>query len=109
MSSFDRLSHFQSIFDNFLHRLYFLKIPIYMDILGPDRGKMTIYGSHFQQVNLTPYGGVSPTDYSADYISGTLGSLIRITCPCNVYPLTPHFYIVKLGFTGLYIIFLFLL
>ena len=23
-----------------------------------------------------------------------------ITCPCNVYPLTPHFYIVKFGFTG---------
>ena len=28
-----------------------------------------------------------------------------ITSPCNVYPLTPHFYIVKLGFTGVYIIF----
>ena len=26
-----------------------------------------------------------------------------ITCPCNEYPLTPHFYIVKLGFTGVYI------
>ena len=26
-----------------------------------------------------------------------------------LYPLTPHFYIVKLGFTGVYIIFLFLL
>ena len=33
---------------------------------------------------------------------------IRITCPCVLYPLTPHFYIVKLGFTGVYIIFLFL-
>ena len=22
------------------------------------------------------------------------------TSPCNEYPLTPHFYIVKLGFTG---------
>ena len=33
-----------------------------MDILGPDRGKMTIYGSDFQQVKLTPNGGVSPTD-----------------------------------------------
>ena len=27
---------------------------------------------------------------------------IRITCPCDLYPLT-HFYIVKLGFTGVYI------
>ena len=34
---------------------------------------------------------------------------IMIASPCNVYPLTPHFYIVKLGFTGVYIIFLFLL
>ena len=25
---------------------------------------------------------------------------IRITYPCVLYPLTPHFYIVKLGFTG---------
>ena len=25
---------------------------------------------------------------------------IMITCPCNVRPLTPHFYIVKLGFYG---------
>ena len=31
---------------------------------------------------------------------------IMITCPCNVYPLTPHFYIVKLGFTGVFIFFL---
>ena len=34
---------------------------------------------------------------------------IRITCPCDFYPLTPHFYIVKLGCTGVYIFFLFLL
>ena len=31
---------------------------------------------------------------------------IMLTCPCNVYPLTPHFYIVKLGFTVVYIVFL---
>ena len=28
---------------------------------------------------------------------------IMITGPCHVYPLTPHFYMVKLGFTGVYI------
>ena len=27
---------------------------------------------------------------------------IRITCPCDLYPLAPHFYIVKLGFTRVY-------
>ena len=26
---------------------------------------------------------------------------IMLTCPCNVHPLTPHFYIVKLGFKGI--------
>ena len=30
----------------------------------------------------------------------TFPELIRITCPCNEYALTPHFYILKLGFTG---------
>ena len=33
---------------------------------------------------------------------------IMQTCPCNEHPLTPHFFIVKLGLTGVYIIFLFL-
>ena len=33
---------------------------------------------------------------------------ITKTSPCNEDSLTPHFYIVKLGFTGVYIIFLFL-
>ena len=32
---------------------------------------------------------------------------IRITCLCNEHPLTPNFYIEKVGFTGVYIIFLF--
>ena len=36
-------------------------------------------------------------------------SYIMQTCPCNFDPLTPHFYIVKLGFTRVCIIFLFLL
>ena len=38
------------------------------------------------------------------------GILIKVnitkTCPCNEDPLTPHFYIVKLGCTGVYIFFL---
>ena len=35
--------------------------------------------------------------------------IIMITSPCNVNPFKPHCYIVKLGFTGVYIIFSFLL
>ena len=34
-------------------------------------------------------------------------AFMMLTCPCNVDPLTPHFYIVKLGFTVVYITFLF--
>ena len=34
---------------------------------------------------------------------------IRITCPCNEHPLTTHFYIEKVGFTRVYMFFLFLL
>ena len=35
--------------------------------------------------------------------------LIMKTCPCKVYPLKPHFKVVKLGFAGVYLFFLFLL
>ena len=35
-----------------------------------------------------------------------LSGAITKTCLYNVDPLKPHFYIVKLGFTGVYIIFL---
>ena len=34
---------------------------------------------------------------------------IRKTCPCNIYPHKPHFCIVKLGYAGVYLFFLFLL
>ena len=34
---------------------------------------------------------------------------IRITFPCHIYPLLPHFYIAKLGYAGVYLFFLFLL
>ena len=42
-------------------------------------------------------------------IKGTRQLTITKTSPCNEDPLTPHFYIGKPGFTGLYIFFLFLL
>ena len=35
-----------------------------------------------------------------------VASQITKTGPCNEDPLAPHFYIVKIGFTGVYIIFL---
>ena len=31
---------------------------------------------------------------------------IVITFPCNVYPLTPHVYLAKMGYAGVYIFFL---
>ena len=50
--------------------------------------------------------------HSATYSFTEINSIwivIRKTCPCNVYPLKPHFYIVKLGYAGVYHFFLFLL
>ena len=38
----------------------------------------------------------------------TLYATIRKTSPCNIYPLKPHFYTVKLGFAGVYLFFEFL-
>ena len=35
--------------------------------------------------------------------------IIRKTCPCNEYPFIPYFRIVKLGYAGVYLFFLFLL
>ena len=35
--------------------------------------------------------------------------IITKTCPCNVYPLEPHFCIAKLGYAGVYLFFLILL
>ena len=46
---------------------------------------------------------------AALFCCGTLGlgsPYTMQTRPCNVDPHTPHFYIVKLGFTGVYIFFL---
>ena len=53
--------------------------------------------------------------YLSEYPVETLNTLkhislvwlkaIRKTCPSNVYPLKPHFYIVKLGFAGMYLVF----
>ena len=47
--------------------------------------------------------------YTAKIFVSNFVRSIKIICPCVYYPLTPHFYIVKLGFTGVYIISLFLL
>ena len=54
------------------------------------------------------------TDRQLEYLKQKIVSSlfeyhIMQTCPCDVDPITPHYYIVKLGFTGVYIIFLFLL
>ena len=49
----------------------------------------------------------SENDY-IPLVSSHVPAITR-TCLYNVDPLEPHFYIVKLGFTGAYIIFLFLL
>ena len=57
------------------------------------------------------YKCISPNirimDYA--YLLADYNYIIRKTSPCNIYPLKPHFYKVKLGFAGVYLFFLFLL
>ena len=52
--------------------------------------------------------GIGMIDYAV-CLDNTSSLTIMLTTPYNVYPFTPHFYIVKLGFTGVYLVFLFLL
>ena len=61
---------------------------------------------HEALVTISSSIGISLCGYNS--VSGVLKT-IRKTCPCNVYPLEPHFYIVKLGFAEVYLFFLFLL
>ena len=58
-----------------------------------------------------PWATICSPDKNSFYISANTMQLLPITKTClyNFDPLKPHFYIVKLGFTGVYIIFLFLL
>ena len=49
------------------------------------------------------------TKYTTCILSHLYVVLISKTCPCNVYPLKTHFYVAKMGFAGVYLVFLFLL
>ena len=52
------------------------------------------------------YGITTPLDYSRNVGANDDVEYITKTYLYNVDPLKPHFYIVKLGFTGVYLIFL---
>ena len=51
------------------------------------------------------YGSYSWQSFTGEILF-TVSRIITKTCLYNFDPLKPHFYIVKLGFTGVYIIFL---
>ena len=46
---------------------------------------------------------------SFEFYGNKMCIYIKITFPCNIYPLLPHFYIAKLGYKGVYLFSLFLL
>ena len=51
-------------------------------------------------------GGHTDWEEFTSFTKGATHKVITKTCLYNFDPLKPHFYIVKLGFTGVYIIFL---
>ena len=48
-------------------------------------------------------------DWLGHHLPNSFNCNIMITHLCNLYPLTSHIYIVKLGYTKVFIFFLFLL
>ena len=57
-----------------------------------------------EKINKKNIINVSPAELAQRVVK--VNNFIRKTCLYNSDPLKPHFYIVKLGFTGVYIIFL---
>ena len=55
---------------------------------------------------MQPAGGIRELCSLAVVTIVSARTFITKTCLYNIDPLKPHFYIVKLGFTGVYIIFL---
>ena len=77
-----------------------------------DRGIKDVfcYAYKINKSDLIDLKSVFPSSHvKVEYEDCDIFCHIMKTSPCNVYPLTPHFYIFKLGFKGVYIIFLFLL
>ena len=68
---------------------------------------LSIFGSAWHK--LLPIDAVLTSSHIFFYNSQNNQIIIRKTCPCKVYPLKPQFYIVKLGYAGVYLFFLFLL
>ena len=76
-------------------------------------GNVSVIESHYEiaydacKSNTEISLGFQPAHLMGNYSSSAKAEVHQITCPCNVDHLTPHFYIVNLGYTGLYIIILF--
>ena len=62
---------------------------------------------HIQPYSVVVQPGLCGT-WSETPKTGFLTTITK-TSPCNEYPLTPHFYIVKLGYTGAYFFLIFAL
>ena len=71
--------------------------------------KVTIIMSHVMRKPTFGVSDQAPDTKWAVQPQKLARGFIMKTSLCNVHPLTPHFYIVKLELTGVFIIFLFLL
>ena len=73
---------------------------------------LIFYGTKYKMVEIRQWSKIGCVGIYIYFVSyfpkmrnfdGNISSCKQV---CNEYPLTPHFYIVKLGLTGVYIIFL---
>ena len=71
-----------------------LQLLVHPVVCHKDAGQLLLSDSSLSHVKRTHIFGIGDT---------------MLTCPCNVDPLSSHFYIVKLGFTRVYIFLIFAL
>ena len=111
---------YQSLFFAFLLLFFILQSELPLSIVNPDRMlSRTICSVNSFVSNRKPStqtGSANPDEMPCSAVADlgihcliwskhkwSHAMLIMQTCPCNENPLTPHFYIVKLGCTGVYI------
>ena len=112
MRRFSKIFNFASRFVS-KHILFYNEIHFYNEI---KKNHLVVYMNHSHDcfenyciVTVVPIVDVCNCCYFNCLEKCYLETKHLKTCPCNIYPLLPHFYIAKLGYAEVYLFFLFLL